>query len=322
MVKQKPWLMVTDPWKTLDHPQDTTIRLVEAAVRLKQPVCWGSSKTIRWSQGEVWIDAARMDAAMFSDSSSLRRIAPPEPATHPTRIAEFEQIHYRVDPPVDLAYLHPLQMLAQAARRKLVNPPEAITLLSEKTLGNALPELSPRNLVSSDPERLRDFIEKEETVVLKPLHTAQSQGVMKLNRRDEVQKISAALTQATEGYTRPCMLQEFLPAIQHGGETRLWFVDGKLLAAVQKVPAAGQFKIDMDQGSTLARASLTAKHRPGIRQISSLLNKHKIRLAAVDWIDGKITDLNLTSPGLIVGMEKLLGEDLASKIIKRLQKPS
>jgi hypothetical protein len=49
-----------------------------------------------------------------------------------------------------------------------------------------------------------------------------------------------------------------------------------------------------------------------------LLRKHRIRLAAVDWIAGKITDFNITSPGLIVAMEKLLQRDLASQIVRRL----
>lgn len=315
MAKRKPWLFLTDPWKTLDHPQDTTLRLIEASTRLKQPVFWASVRSVRWSDGEVWVDGAAL-----SDPSAVRKVAPSEPAVTSLRVSQFEQIHYRVDPPVDLAYLHPLQMLAQSGRKRLVNPPEAITLLSEKTLGISLPELSPRCIVSSDPEQLRAFIDRVQTVVLKPLHTAQSQGVLKLARTDDSAKLTASLTQATAQFTRPCMLQQFLPGIQTQGETRLWFVDGKLLAAVQKIPAAGQFKIDMDQGSTLAPTRIEASQKPALRQISGLLIKHRIRLAAVDWIDGKITDFNITSPGLIVGMEKLLGIDLASKVIKGLQK--
>jgi hypothetical protein len=50
--------------------------------------------------------------------------------------------------------------------------------------------------------------------------------------------------------------------------------------------------------------------------VGKLLRKEKILWAAVDLIDGKVTDFNFTSPGLLVAMEDLLGENLAEKALK------
>ena len=47
-----------------------------------------------------------------------------------------------------------------------------------------------------------------------------------------------------------------------------------------------------------------------------------IRLAAVDLIEGLVTDFNFTSPGLIPQMEGVLDENLARPIIKALLKPA
>ena len=75
----------------------------------------------------------------------------------------------------------------------------------------------------------------------------------------------------------------------------------------------------MDQGSRLEKTKIPQKLKPRLEKISKWLSRHKIQLAAVDWIDGKITDFNITSPGLIVGMEKVLKQDLARKVIRYLQ---
>jgi hypothetical protein len=76
--------------------------------------------------------------------------------------------------------------------------------------------------------------------------------------------------------------------------------------------------INMDRGGSLARTTLSREEKAGANKIGALLRKRRIRLAAVDWISGKITDFNITSPGLIVAMEKLLQRDLAAGIVRRL----
>jgi glutathione synthase len=309
------WLFITDPWERLDHPNDTTLRLMEAAAKKKVAVFWASVKSIRWLDGQVVLDSyscsrVELYAARFEGTG----ISSPCWTTGPR---SFQQVHYRVDPPVDLAYLHPLQMLHQSAARKLVNPAPSLILFSEKTFAAEIPELFPDTCVSSEKAVLAEFVNSRGKAVLKPLHLAQSKGVTRVDSSNPG-LLHRELALASEGFTRPILLQEYLPEVAEKGETRLWFVDGELLAAVQKVPARGEFVIDMDRGGSLAKATLSRADKAGAKNIGMLLRKHRIRLAAVDWIAGKITDFNITSPGLIVAMEKLLQRDLASQIVRRL----
>jgi glutathione synthase len=113
------------------------------------------------------------------------------------------------------------------------------------------------------------------------------------------------------------ILQEFFPGIAEG-EKRLWFIDGTLLSYAKKLPMQGDFRVDLDQGSQVVSCELTRAEKLAAQKIGRHLRKRKIRLAAVDLIEGKITDFNFTSPGMIVQMEKLSGENLAAKILKRL----
>lgn len=309
------WLFVTDAWSTLDHGKDTTLRLMEAAARAGVAVFWCEVRSIRWEHGEVRLDAIACSRKQISAARSSG--TPPATPRWTTGPKVFQQVHYRVDPPVDLAYLHPLQMLHQAAPRRIVNPSPALVLFSEKTFAAQLPELFPDTCVSSQKQVLEHFVLKRGRAVLKPLHLAQSKGVTLIDSGN-LGLLHRELALATDGFSRPVLLQEYLSEVAQRGETRLWFVDGELLAAAQKIPASGEFVIDMDRGGALAKAKLSRRDRLGARKIGILLRKHRIRLAAVDWISGRITDFNVTSPGLIVQMEEALGRNLASRIIRAL----
>jgi glutathione synthase len=338
-------LFITDPWDTLDHAADTSLRLLEAA--WKHPRCepyWADARSLRLEAGRVRLDAWLVDdiaptrvsgAFRFSPvpgfresrrrgSHKVRPRAPAEPS-------DFDLILYRPDPPVDLAYLQPLQLivlgLESALRRKknsprktrVINPPEALFLASEKLEPALLGALMPASCVSSRLEVLERFGASEGRAVLKPLHEAQSHGVELLSWRTPAERrhARASLRQATSEEKRPVLLQRFLEAIRDG-EQRLWFLDGKLLAHARKLPRLGEFRIDMDQGGRLARSTLSAAEKKAIPRIGKALRRRGIRMAAVDLIEGLVTDYNITSPGLLVGMETLLGRDLASPIIEAL----
>ncbi len=310
------FLWITDPWETLDHARDTTLRLAQEASFLGHASDWCDVKDIRMENGRVFLDACRMQV----DSRGAVQLSRPRQKDPNT----FDSIHYRVDPPVDLAYLHPLQLLTLGvrARSKIVNPPEILALANEKIENSAhFSDCVPPGLVSSSEERLFRFGKKQKIAVLKPLHYAQSKGVelLRFSSSNEVARSRRLLMKATDGFKRPCLLQRYLKEIA-SGETRLWFVDGRLLASIKKFPKSGDFRVNIDQGSSVIPASLSSRDKQVARKIGAHLRKCGIRLAAVDLIGGFITDFNVTSPGLIVQMEQVLGRNLARPIISALAK--
>jgi glutathione synthase len=323
------FLWITDPWETLDHPRDTTLRLAEETLKLGDESYWCDLHSIRWESDGVKLDARKIlkvgkgrEAAAFQleDASTFSP-------------SDFDSLHYRTDPPVDLAYLHPLQLLllglptsgrarsTKSPRAELVNRATALCLGNEKLEASALGDLMPATVASSRLQDLEDFGCTEGRAVLKPLHQAQSKGIELLDwRTDRAAKTSrASLKRATENFTRPILLQRYLPGIAQG-ETRLWFVDGKLLSQIRKLPMPDDFRVDMDRGSRLARTLLTAHEKKAAARIGRHLKSRGIRLAAVDLIDGFVTDFNFTSPGLIAQMEAVLGRNLARPIVTALKK--
>ncbi|MCM2278707.1 MAG: hypothetical protein NDJ89_11590 [Oligoflexia bacterium] len=305
------FLWITDPWNTLDHERDTTLRLAGEALLLGHECYWCDIHGIRWENGAVLVSARRMRAT----ATSLD-VATEQPLSH------FDSLQYRTDPPVDLGYLQPLQLLlagSEARRLPLTNPAEVLMTANEKLEAAFLGELMPPGIASSQWEPLALFGAREGLTVLKPLHLAQSRGVELLDWRDEPSRARAraALEKATEGFSRPVLLQRFLKGIEDG-ETRLWFLDGNLLAQVRKLPLPGDFRVNIDRGSRLVARPL----RPAERKIASVIGRHLkrrgIRLAAVDLIEGYVTDFNFTSPGLLLQMERALDLNLARPIIEAL----
>lgn len=310
------FLWVTDPWHTVEIPKDTTPRLMEETLAQGFECHWCDVRSIRFDP-----DGVKVDALPLLEVTSSRKFVFGRPVTLPP--AAFRSIQYRTDPPVDLAYLHPLQFLAmgiEGTRTRIVNPPEILLSGNEKLEASLMPKgFAPPSVAACDAEALLTFGAREKRAILKPLHNAQSKGVelLDFSSKDAIAKARSKLKKATEGFTRPVLLQRYLKGILQG-EQRLWFLDGKLLASVRKLPKQGEFRIDMDRGGSLAKSALNAKESKAARAIGAHLKKRGIRLAAVDLIDGLVTDFNFTSPGLLLPMEQLLGENLARPIIRAL----
>ena len=308
MKKKTPSLLfVTDPWNTLDHSRDTTLRLAEEAMILGARCFISENRSI-----------SLIDGTPHAEVEEFLRIESPRTPKNirrgkikTTKLENFDSIFYRTDPPVDLAYLLPLQILAATPHAKIHTAPAALFALNEKWAPAELGSLFPKSLVSASAARLSAFVTLTGKCVLKPLYLAQSKGVAVLDPSKLGRKaLELRLKKATEGERLPVIVQKFLPGISKG-ETRLWFVDGKLLAAVKKIPRSGEVIIDMDQGGRLGRTKLSAKDRKSAKKIGAFLKKNRILFAAIDLIDGKVTDFNHTSPGLLVAMEELLGQNLA-----------
>ena len=315
-------LWVADSWDTLDHPKDTTLRLMQESLlfagRAESWYC--DVRSIRIASGKVLLEARKLldvSPARTHPGFSFEQETTLEPR-------DFDRLIYRTDPPVDHAYLHPLQMLhlgVRGSRTQIVNPAEALALGNEKFEATRLGRFAPESLISSDRERLKAFGTKEELTVLKPLHEAQSKGVELLDwtspkaSRDAMEKLQVL----SANFSQPVILQRYLKGIRKG-EQRLWFLDGKLLAHVKKKPKSGTFKIDMDRGGSLEAAPLKPNEKQAAIAIGKILKNDGIRLAAVDLIDGLVTDYNHTSPGLLTPMENLLGKNLARPVIEALLK--
>jgi glutathione synthase len=291
------FLWVTDPWETLDHPLDTSLRLVEESLRLGHPCWWCDPAGLRHEGGRARATAQAVRAAPPGRGRDGWTFGP----TEDLPLCAFDQVHYRVDPPVDRRYLEHLQLLAAGCGPggpELVNPWQALLGMGDKLGPPALARALPPTIVSSAWDRLAAFGRSEGRTVLKPLGGAQSQGVRLLEwtSPSTIEAARAAVHAASEGLRRPVLLQRFLPEVR-AGEVRVWLVDGQPLAHVRKRPLAGDFVVNMDQGSCCEPCVLGPAEAKVAAEAGKALAAEGVRLAAIDVIAGHVTDWNVTSPG-------------------------
>ncbi len=311
-------LWVTDAWDTLDHPRDTTLRLIQESLALGHAASWCDTSGLRFERGRVLARCRPVQAAVGERRQADWSLGAPGDSD----VTRFHAVHYRTDPPVDRRYWEHLQLLGMAAAGgspEIVNPVGVLTGCSDKLGPPSLLRTLPPTLVSSSWECLEAFGRGEVRTVLKPLGEAQSRGVELLDwsSPSSVDHARQTIERASAGLSRPVLLQRFLPEV-HEGEKRLWFVDGKLLAHVRKRPMGGTFVIDVDKGARCEPCELTPGEARLAGAVGDAFAAEGVRLAAVDVIGGHVTDWNLTSPGMIPLMEQLLGRNLAGSIVESL----
>ena len=85
--------------------------------------------------------------------------------------ASCELVWLRIDPPVDMRYLHTTYLLdlAAAAGVRVVNRPAGVRALHEKLIALHLPELCPATVVTSRADRRQEFVATHGAAVLKPV---------------------------------------------------------------------------------------------------------------------------------------------------------
>jgi glutathione synthase len=226
-------------------------------------------------------------------------------------VDSFDLVLLRIDPPVDARYLHTTYLLdlVEAQGVRVVNRPEGVRALHEKVMALRFPELCPATLVTADAAAVREFVARHGAAVVKPVDGFAGQDVWLLS--DDA--ASAALAEsATRAGRRHVIAQEFLPDVADGNK-RLFVLDGEIVGAVLRRPAAGDFRI----GPPVAAADVVEADRAIVAALAPLLARHGLALAGLDVIAGRLIEVNVTCPGGMHKTDALLGTDLSGAIVRR-----
>jgi glutathione synthase len=160
------------------------------------------------------------------------------------------------------------------------------------------------------------FAIEYQSLVLKPLNDCSGRGISKVDwdeRGDFRERISEALVDSN-GKPRFVVAQKYLPAVSRG-DKRVYLVDGKAVGMVNRIPQPGSYLANIHQGAKCLPAQLSAREKHIIRTITPFLLEHGIFLAGADFIDGHLTELNITSPSAIRQINEVSGEQVQHKIV-------
>jgi len=236
-----------------------------------------------------------------------------EPAA-PHRLAEFDVVLMRKDPPVDVSYLHATWILDHArGKTLLVNDPRGLRELNEHLAVLSFPALTPPTIVTRSAARLREFqAQQGGAIVVKPVDGYGGLGIFVV--RDGDLNASSILETSTGAGTRWTLAQRYLPEAVDG-DKRILLADGEPVGAVLRVPAEAEARGNLHVGGRAVKATIDARDREIIAAVAPFLREHGQIFVGLDVIGGMLTELNITSPTGVRHAAQLDGTNVAGQIL-------
>lgn len=302
-------LFVMDPIGSIDSTKDTTFVLMLAAQERGHRVLY-------CELGDLSVDAGRPLARVRP--VELRR----EPGRHyslgePRSVAlddGADVVWQRKDPPVDTDYVAATQILALCRRALVLNRPDTVIWANEKLYALQFSELMPETRVTRWIPELVDFLAKMGgQMIVKPLGGKGGEGVFHLRHDDR--NLFSILETATGFGTRWAMAQQYLPAVREG-DKRILLLEGEVLGALLRVPAAGETRANLHVGGRPARAPLDDQDRRIVERIRPALLRDGLFFVGIDVIGGRLTEVNVTSPTGIQEIDALEQTRLELRVIE------
>ena len=301
------FLFVMDPLETLNFETETSLLLMQ--------------ELIERGQGAYWLQ--QEDIALVHDQPM--GLVSPVTGTDPLELAgprwlnlsSFDAVLVRKDPPFDTEYLQLTLILDHLdADVAQFNDVKALRDFNEKMLPLHWPEFTPPTLITMNAEQLESFTTEHRSVVLKPLNDCSGRGISKIDW-DEYGDFRAQIGEALTGLNgngRFLLAQKYLPAVSQG-DKRVYLVNGEPGGMVNRVPLPGSYLANIHQGAQCEPAQLSDAETHIVKTIAPFLLDHGIFLAGADFIDGYLTELNITSPSAIRQINEVSGEQVQIKIV-------
>ncbi|MBD9222707.1 hypothetical protein EGQ24_02215 [bacterium] len=209
-------------------------------------------------------------------------------------INDFDLVMFRPDPPVDIDYINATYIFDFVTKPRVINSPQAIRDFNEKLHSVYFKELMTDNIVTASLEEIEEFLAKYKQIVLKPLNRCFGSGVMYLYEGDP--NTRTIINTMTNNETTLVMVQEFIPAVKQGDKRVLTLGNKVLKYCIKKLPTNDDFKFNTHNDNFITSAELTDVEFEHFTKVAEKLNAMGIQMAGLDVIDGRIIEVNVTSP--------------------------
>ena len=290
-------LFVLDPLDNLNLKLDSSLRMAHSLSEVGSEVFFTTIDKLAWLSRNKGAHAECTQITFGANPLALQK-----GFSNKMSLLEFDGIHMRKDPPFDMQYITATWILDSVADRvKILNNPAALRSINEKLSIYLFEQYSDKALVSSNSEEIFQFIVDQchADAILKPLHLFGGKGIerIKINKFTSPKAALSHIEQiCSEG---PKIVQPFNEKI-YAGEVRAFAVGGEPLAFCLKKPSVGSYMANTGSGATLHHYSPPKLTSDMISNISERLLNMGVFLAGFDIIDNYISEINITSPRLLL----------------------
>jgi glutathione synthetase len=116
-----------------------------------------------------------------------------------------------------------------------------------------------------------------------------------------------------DAFREPFVVQRYLPAVREG-DKRIILVDGEVVGAINRIPAAGEARSNMHVGGRAEPVGMTERDREICAAIGPTLRERGLIFVGIDVIGEYLTEINVTSPTGIREVKRFGGADIAALV--------
>ena len=231
----------------------------------------------------------------------------------------FDAILMRQDPPFNMDYINNTYILESAEKLgvKVFNDPKTLRDSNEKLAILDYPSLITNTIVSSSKEIIKDFIDRNSEVVIKPLGLMGGEGIKRLHKKDaDLLKTLESIDKKKE----KMMVQKFIPEVFEG-DKRVILISGEDCGfSVTRIPQGEDFRGNLAAGGKAEVRKLNDRDFEIINAIKPKLIEQGILVAGIDILGSFLTEINITSPTCFRELYDQQGINLAKDLIEQIEK--
>jgi glutathione synthase len=304
---------VADPLPSFKIHKDSTYSMMVEGARRGHELYFVEQRGVMWKGGRILGECCRLT---LTDRHDLWfHLAPPVEVP----LANFDAVLMRKDPPFDAEYVASTWLLELAQREgaKVFNDPRAVRDHSEKLAIAKYSHLAPPTLVTRLAPQLREFIDANADVVLKPLDGMGGKSVFRITDRDPNRNV--VIETLTDEGRKSVMAQRYIPEIRDG-DKRILLIGGKVVPhCLARIPKAGETRGNLAAGGTGVARPLSPRDREIAEALAPELARAGLLLVGLDVIGDWLTEINVTSPTCFQEISEQSGFDVPGMFLDELE---
>jgi glutathione synthase len=304
-----------DPIDEIKPAKDTTLAMLLAAQKRGWELWYAEQRDLWLRDGIPW--GRVRPVGVRNDLKDWFTLD----AAHTRRLADFQVILMRKDPPFDMEYIYTTYILERAEEQGVlvVNRPQGLRDMNEKVFTAWFPQCCAPTLITRDMADMHAFLQEHLRIVCKPLYGMGGRSIFVVDRGDK--NANVVFETMTEYGTRFAIVQRYIPDIVSTGDSRILVIDGEPAPyALARIPQESDHRGNLAAGARGQGRELNERDRWLVAEIGPTLRQRGMLFVGLDVIGGYVTEINVTSPTGVRELDKQFGTEIAGLLMDAIQK--
>lgn len=300
--------IIMDPIQGINIKKDTSFAMLMEAQRRDYQVFYMEMSDLHLLNGKAYGSAKPLEVK--EDPNDWFKLGDETMM----ELAELDVILMRKDPPFDTEFIYATYLLEQAEAKGtlVVNKPQSLRDANEKLFTAWFPQCTPKTLVTRSAHQIRDFLNQEGDIILKPLDGMGGASIFRVSAGDP--NIGVIIETLTKHGSEYAMAQAFIPEIVDG-DKRIIVINGEPVPyCLARIPAKGETRGNLAAGGRGEARPISDADRWIANQVGQTLRDKGLLFVGLDVIGDKLTEINVTSPTCVREIEAAFDIDIMGRL--------